>query len=92
MRRNEDGGRAQWLLIKHRDEFATSKFDVVAEVMTSVVSGRTMEEIAGRKGRVWNSNREENTTATKPARKKSARSTATARKKTTARRRRTTAR
>jgi len=26
-------------------------------VTTSVASGRTMEEIAARKGRVWNSNR-----------------------------------
>jgi len=56
MRRGEDG-RAQWLLIKHRDDRADPDYDVVAEEMTSVASGRTMEEIAGRKGRVWNSNR-----------------------------------
>jgi bifunctional non-homologous end joining protein LigD len=55
--RRDDGGRRQWLLIKHRDEMATSKFDVVAEVETSVASGRTMEEIATRRGRVWQSNR-----------------------------------
>ena len=57
IRRNE-GGRRQWLLIKHRDEMATSKFDVVATVETSVKSGRTMEEIATRRGRVWQSNRD----------------------------------
>jgi bifunctional non-homologous end joining protein LigD len=57
VRMKRPGARAQWLLIKHRDELATSKLDVVAEVMTSVKSGRTMEEIAGRKGRVWHSNR-----------------------------------
>jgi len=49
--------KPQWLLIKHRDEFATEE-DVVADNMTSVDSGRTMEEIASGKSRVWNSNRE----------------------------------
>jgi bifunctional non-homologous end joining protein LigD len=38
--------RAQWLLIKHRDEFARPGSDVVAENLTSAVTGRTMEEIA----------------------------------------------
>ena len=56
MRRGDDG-RAQWLLIKHRDETADDSYDVTAEVTTSVASGRTMDEIAARKGRVWNSNR-----------------------------------
>jgi len=56
MRRGEEG-RAQWLLIKHRDETADESYDVTAEVTTSVASGRTMDEIAARKGRVWNSNR-----------------------------------
>jgi bifunctional non-homologous end joining protein LigD len=49
--------KPQWLLIKHRDEVATDK-DVVADNMTSVDSGRTMEEIATGKSRVWRSNRE----------------------------------
>lgn len=39
-------GRPQWLLIKHRDELAQAKFDVVKELQTSVVTGRTMDEIA----------------------------------------------
>jgi bifunctional non-homologous end joining protein LigD len=58
-----DGGssKPQWLLIKHRDEFATDE-DVVAENMTSVESGRTMEEIASGKSRVWRSNRESKST------------------------------
>lgn len=54
--RRDDRGKTQWLLIKHRDEFATPGADIVAAVTTSVVTGRTMEEIA--KGRrLWNSNR-----------------------------------
>ena len=60
MRRDETD-RAQWLLIKHHDETADPGYDVVAEVTTSVVSGRSMEAIAARKGRVWKSNRAEAT-------------------------------
>ncbi len=60
MKFSRDGSssaKPQWLLIKHRDEFATEE-DVVAENMTSVESGRTMEEIAAGKSKVWHSNRE----------------------------------
>jgi bifunctional non-homologous end joining protein LigD len=57
VRMRREGGRAQWLLIKHRDELADPDYDVVEEAVTSVASGRTMEEIASRKGRVWRSNR-----------------------------------
>jgi bifunctional non-homologous end joining protein LigD len=54
--RRDPRGRAQWLLIKHRDHLAMAGADIVAAMQTSVVSGRTMEEIA--KGdRVWHSNR-----------------------------------
>jgi len=44
-------GRPQWLLIKHRDEYATTAKDIVAEVTTSVATGRTMEDIATGKRR-----------------------------------------
>lgn len=44
--RMKQPGRPQWLLIKHRDEFATSTYDVVAKERTSVVTRRTMEQIA----------------------------------------------
>ena len=54
--RRDDRGKNQWLLIKHRDEFATPGADIVAAVQTSVVTGRTMEEIA-KSRRVWQSNR-----------------------------------
>lgn len=52
-----DPDRAQWLLIKHRDESARSGSDVVADATTSVISGRTMDEIARNSRRVWKSNR-----------------------------------
>jgi bifunctional non-homologous end joining protein LigD len=55
-RDRSSSSKPQWLLIKHRDEFATEE-DVVADNMTSVESGRTMEEIASGQSRVWNSNR-----------------------------------
>ena len=55
--RDGSSSKPQWLLIKHRDEFA-SDHDVVAENMTSVATGRTMEEIASGKSKVWRSNRE----------------------------------
>jgi bifunctional non-homologous end joining protein LigD len=49
--------KPQWLLIKHRDEYSTTD-DVVGDNMTSVDSGRTMDEIAEGRSRVWHSNRE----------------------------------
>ncbi len=49
-------GRPQWLLIKHRDEYADSKRDVTEDIRTSVATKRTMEEIAAGR-RVWRSNR-----------------------------------
>ena len=56
-RNSSSSSKPQWLLIKHRDEFATNN-DVVAENMTSVESDRTMDEIASGKSKVWESNRE----------------------------------
>jgi bifunctional non-homologous end joining protein LigD len=50
-------GKPQWLLIKHKDEYAQPGSDVTAEHQTSVATGRTMDEIAEGKGRVWHSNR-----------------------------------
>jgi bifunctional non-homologous end joining protein LigD len=56
MRRNQSG-KPQWLLIKHRDEYAEPGSDVTANNLTSVATGRTMDEIAEGKSRVWRSNR-----------------------------------
>src|SRR4051794_4504218 len=63
-RDSSSSAKPQWLLIKHRDEFATDD-DVVAENMTSVDTDRTMEEIASGKSRVWRSNREPKASRTK---------------------------
>jgi len=50
MKRDRDGGkRNNWLLIKHRDEFASE--EDVGKHDRSVASGRTMEQIAAGKGR-----------------------------------------
>jgi len=63
-RAGSSSAKPQWLLIKHRDEFATEE-DVVADNMTSVDSGRMMEEIAAGKSKVWHSNRESRASASK---------------------------
>jgi bifunctional non-homologous end joining protein LigD len=49
--RRGDPKRPQWLLIKHRDDHASEGSDVVAEHVTSVATGRTMEDIAAGKRR-----------------------------------------
>ncbi len=64
--RGGSSSKPQWLLIKHRDEFASDD-DVVAENMTSAETNRTMEEIASGNDKVWRSNREPK----KPVAKKS---------------------
>jgi bifunctional non-homologous end joining protein LigD len=46
----------EWLLIKHKDDFAKPGSDVVQEYATSVVTGRTMDKIAKEATAVWNSN------------------------------------
>ncbi|HET6797933.1 MAG TPA: DNA polymerase ligase N-terminal domain-containing protein [Gemmatimonadales bacterium] len=55
--RRDTPGKPQWLLIKHRDEYAVPDSDVTGENLTSVASGRTMDEIAGGRSKVWRSNR-----------------------------------
>ena len=57
IRTRSSSDKPQWLLMKHRDAHARSDGDIVAEVITSVDTGRTMEEIASGASRVWQSNR-----------------------------------
>lgn len=45
----------EWLLLKHRDEFANEKVDVTAVAPRSVISNKLVEEVGG--GKVWESNR-----------------------------------
>jgi bifunctional non-homologous end joining protein LigD len=53
MRHDRDGGkRTNWLLIKHRDEFAREgKANEILDADRSVASGRTIDEIAKGKGK-----------------------------------------
>src|SRR5437879_2570703 len=53
MRNDRSGGkRTNWLLIKHRDEFAKEgKANNILDADESVASGRTMEQIAAGKGK-----------------------------------------
>ncbi len=44
LQRTRPGAKAQWLLIKRRDEYAQPGSDIVAERPRSVLSGRTVEE------------------------------------------------
>ncbi|MEA2236970.1 MAG: bifunctional non-ous end joining protein LigD [Thermoanaerobaculia bacterium] len=46
----------EWLLIKHRDEFANADVDVTELAPRSIISNLTVEEIGGSK-RTWQSNR-----------------------------------
>ncbi|MCK8779294.1 DNA ligase D [Rhizobium sp. NTR19] len=49
----ERSKRTNWLLIKHHDDFSVEEHGeaILEENMTSVASGRSMEQIAGGKGR-----------------------------------------
>ncbi|MGH8303936.1 MAG: non-homologous end-joining DNA ligase, partial [Steroidobacteraceae bacterium] len=51
LRDSRSGKRPSWLLIKHRDEFASAGDGTVLEEDRSVASGRTLEEIAAGRGR-----------------------------------------
>jgi DNA ligase D-like protein (predicted 3'-phosphoesterase) len=46
LQRTRPGAKAQWLLIKRRDDSALPDSDIVAEQPRSVISGRTLDEIA----------------------------------------------
>lgn len=56
-----EAGKENWLLIKEQDELAQPGSDsaTVDEFTVSVDSGRSMDEIAAARSRVWHSNRRE---------------------------------
>jgi bifunctional non-homologous end joining protein LigD len=55
--RTRGNGKADnWLLFKSRDEAANENEDIVAARPESVITGRTLDEIAGDADRVWHSN------------------------------------
>jgi bifunctional non-homologous end joining protein LigD len=47
-----------WLLIKEKDEYARPGSNVVEALPDSVVTGRSVEQVAADRDRVWSSNRE----------------------------------
>jgi bifunctional non-homologous end joining protein LigD len=55
--RRGDRGKNEWLLIKHKDEYAEPGSDITLQYLTSVDTGRKMDQIAADGGRVWHSNR-----------------------------------
>ena len=59
--RPQDHGRNNWLLIKHREgeDYEGDGESWLNDNATSIVSGRTMEEIAGDPGKVWKAGRAE---------------------------------
>ena len=67
--RPQDKGRNNWLLIKHHDGYVREDDhdQFLIDNDTSIVSGRTMEEIAAGKGggKVWKSNHAEKTAPAK---------------------------
>jgi bifunctional non-homologous end joining protein LigD len=77
--------RHNWLLIKERDDEAKPEdSDALQREITSVKTGRTLEQIAGAKhGKVWHSNRAEKKPAGETSKTKSAKSKS-AKKKTPA--------
>jgi bifunctional non-homologous end joining protein LigD len=54
--RSDDAKHENWLLFKGRDEHASER-DIVAERPQSVITGRTLEQVAADADAVWHSNR-----------------------------------
>lgn len=71
-------GDNSWLLIKHRDKYATEKD--ITEKNKSVVSGKTIEAMAtNKKAKEWQSNRSSTKSTTQAAKKTVKRTTSTRR-------------
>jgi bifunctional non-homologous end joining protein LigD len=73
--------RHNWLLIKEKDDEAQpGKEDALTKEITSIKTGRTLDEIADSNPKVWNSNRAETKSETMPEKKSSRRESASSRK------------
>ncbi len=61
MKWHDKPGKNNWLLIKHDDEYAKIKDNdkFLKKEVTSIVSGRSMEEIAEAKTRIWKNKKAE---------------------------------
>jgi bifunctional non-homologous end joining protein LigD len=59
VRTKPQGKQEGWLLFKGRDAAADDTADIVVEQPASVISGRTIDEVAAQRDRVWHSNRAE---------------------------------
>ncbi|HEX5060173.1 MAG TPA: non-homologous end-joining DNA ligase [Kofleriaceae bacterium] len=57
IRTKPQGKQEGWLLFKSRDEAANENVDIVESRPESVISGRTLDEIAAESDRVWHSDR-----------------------------------
>ncbi len=57
VRTKPQGTQESWLLFKSRDEAANEKVDIIEAKPESVISGRTLDEIAADADRVWKSSR-----------------------------------
>lgn len=57
VRTGADGGRESWLLVKRKDRFTEDESEsrLVDRAVTSVATGRTMDEIAADRDRLWSS-------------------------------------
>jgi bifunctional non-homologous end joining protein LigD len=62
VRTKGDGRSETWLLFKSRDAAANDNGNIVEERPESVVTGRTVEQVAAARDRVWSSNRPEKET------------------------------
>ena len=84
--RGRDEAHENWLLFKGKDEHASEERDIVAERPESVVTGRTLDEVAAAADKVWRSNRSSTATpADEPATASKTTKTARASKTTKAR-------
>ena len=57
LRRRPGDSKNNWLLIKERDDAASTDFDILEERPESVVSGKRIEELRGPGTDVWHSNK-----------------------------------